>query len=301
MRSPLNWYGGKRNMIKYLLPKVPKHTTYVEPFGGGGSLLFAKPPSEVEVYNDKDLLLYTFFKVVRDEPGELHRALSLTPYGRAEHAEARGWLATSTEREIRNFCRRNPVEAARRFYILCKQSFSGLPVYSGWSHGVVNTCMDGWLNFIHRDMGAVVSRLHMVQIECMDALTLIKKYDTIETFFYVDPPYYPEVRTGTRYRVDFGVDEHVLLLEILKELEGMVLLSGYHCKLYDRQLAGWFHEDHVVSNQAVGTSRSTGVLGEGALSGADKERTEILWWNSALERAVSQIDWVSQLEEVENG
>ena len=51
MRSPIVWFGGKGNMVKKLLPycDVP-HQTYVEPYGGGASLLFAKRPSPVEVY-----------------------------------------------------------------------------------------------------------------------------------------------------------------------------------------------------------------------------------------------------------
>lgn len=52
MRSPIWWFGGKGNMVAKLLPLIPPHRTYVEPYGGGASLLFAKNPSPVEVYND---------------------------------------------------------------------------------------------------------------------------------------------------------------------------------------------------------------------------------------------------------
>lgn len=41
-------------MVAKLLPLIPPHKIYVEPFGGGASLLFAKEPSPVEVYNDID-------------------------------------------------------------------------------------------------------------------------------------------------------------------------------------------------------------------------------------------------------
>lgn len=55
LRSPIVWFGGKGNMASKLLKLMPEHKHYVEPWGGGASLLFAKPPcGGVEVYNDLD-------------------------------------------------------------------------------------------------------------------------------------------------------------------------------------------------------------------------------------------------------
>jgi len=54
LRSPIVWLGGKGHMIAKILPLLPPHKTYVEPWGGGASILIAKPPSEIEIYNDLD-------------------------------------------------------------------------------------------------------------------------------------------------------------------------------------------------------------------------------------------------------
>jgi len=64
MRSPINWVGGKGNMVAKLLKYIPPHYVYVEVFGGGASLLFAKKPSPVEVYNDIDVNLVNFFRYI---------------------------------------------------------------------------------------------------------------------------------------------------------------------------------------------------------------------------------------------
>jgi len=66
LRSPMWWFGGKGKMVKKLLPLIPQHKIYVEVFGGGASLLFAKEPSPVEVYNDLNSDLVNFFRVLRD-------------------------------------------------------------------------------------------------------------------------------------------------------------------------------------------------------------------------------------------
>lgn len=61
LRSPIRWLGGKGLIVAKLLPLIPPHRIYVEPFGGGANLLLAKEPSLVEVYNDLDSGLVNFF------------------------------------------------------------------------------------------------------------------------------------------------------------------------------------------------------------------------------------------------
>lgn len=52
MKPPITYYGGKQKLIKHLLPLIPEHNLYAEPFFGGGALFWAKEPSNVEVIND---------------------------------------------------------------------------------------------------------------------------------------------------------------------------------------------------------------------------------------------------------
>ena len=53
MKPPLAYPGGKTQLVKEILKRMPPHTTFIEPFVGGGSLFFAKPKSKKEVLNDK--------------------------------------------------------------------------------------------------------------------------------------------------------------------------------------------------------------------------------------------------------
>lgn len=110
LRSPIVWFGGKGNMVAKLLPLIPPHRIYVEPFGGGASLLFAKKPSPVEVYNDLDSGLVNFFRVLRDPKKfeRLHKLVSLTPYSREEYDFCRATWETCDD----------DVERAYRWYVV---------------------------------------------------------------------------------------------------------------------------------------------------------------------------------------
>ena len=71
LNSPFKWVGGKSRIRKAIIPLLPPHTCYVEPFAGAAWVLFGKPLSDVEVLNDIDQELVNFFRVVREQPQEL--------------------------------------------------------------------------------------------------------------------------------------------------------------------------------------------------------------------------------------
>src|SRR5208282_6059839 len=101
------WYGGKFSHLGWLLPLLPKCHHYCEPFSGSGAVLLNRAPSPVETYNDIDGDVVNFFKVLRDTPEDLTRAIGLTPFSREE-------FYTAINGSTRGVSR---VERARRFYI----------------------------------------------------------------------------------------------------------------------------------------------------------------------------------------
>lgn len=233
-RPALRYHGGKWKLGKWIIEQFPEHDCYVEPFGGGGSVLLQKERSYVEVYNDINKLVVNFFRVLREKPDELINAIELTPYSRQEFIESQEYVD-------------DPVELARRFYIWSWQGRGrgGVVEKGAWRFMSRNTRKktpsDDWCNNQH--LWLVVQRLKRVQIECDDALKVIKRFDDKNTLFYVDPPYVPETRgsrwSKTAYANDYTVDDHVRLADVLHSVEGKVILSGYHSGLYDGLYGDW--------------------------------------------------------------
>lgn len=278
MRSPIKWFGGKGNMVAKLLPLIPKHKTYVEVFGGGASLLFAKTPSEVEVYNDLNKDLVHFYKVLRDPDmfQEFYHKVSLTPYSREIYNEYRKtWFDIE-----------DPVERAYRWFMIARMSFSGDFAHA-WGFARTVSCRgmsittSGYLSAIER-LPEIHERIMRVQIECDSFEKIIFNYDREdgETFFYCDPPYVHSIRDKiSRYKHEMTDEQHELLIDMLLKVKGWVLVSGYNNPLYERlEHNGWIRKDFKTVCYATARTRGTGILGEGSAL-KEQARTESVWMN----------------------
>jgi len=233
-RPALRYFGGKWQIGPWIIGHFPVHTTYCEPFGGGASVLIRKAPAKIEVYNDLNGMAVNFFKVLRERPQELVRALELTPYARAEYILSQQPAS-------------DPLESARRFYTWCWQGRGrgGVVESSGWrfmktdSRG--QTPCDDWRKLDH--LYAVAERLRNVQIDSVDALRCIRAYDTPETLFYIDPPYVAETRSmrwgGSAYLHEYSIEDHQQLAQALRNIQGVAIISGYPSELYNDLYSGW--------------------------------------------------------------
>ena len=234
-RPLLRYHGGKWKLAPWILRHLPSHRVYVEPFGGGASVLLQKPRSYAEVYNDLDGEVVNLFKVARDQGEQLAQACELTPFARAEFA---GSYEPSGD----------PLEQARRTLTRSFMGF-GSAGASGQSTGFrANSNRSGttpahdWMNY-PAHLRNVVQRLRGVVIENRDALMVMKTHDSEQTVHYVDPPYVHSTRNlrtrAPSYRHELADAQHEELAAGLRDLCGMVVLSGYRCELYDRLYAGW--------------------------------------------------------------
>jgi DNA adenine methylase len=233
-RPALRYHGGKWRIASWIISFFPPHICYVEPYGGGGSVLLRKPPSYLEVYNDADGEVCNFFEVLRNRTSELIRAITLTPFARSTVAEA---YESATD----------PLERARRFYVRAWQVRGGPRTQwkSGWRYQKTNArgkrAVDDWNDT--DDLWLVVSRLKQVQIENDSALKIIKRYDAPTTLFYLDPPYLPDTRSerwGKKaYSHEMTEEEHAELARAIKSAQGMFVISTYPNQLYDNWYSNW--------------------------------------------------------------
>lgn len=250
-RPALRYYGGKWRVAPWIVGFFPQHKNYLDLCGGGASVLLHKPRCKLETYNDIDEQVVNFFRVLRDDTDELMRRLRLTPWSRVEYD--RSWLPTD-----------DPVEGARRFFVLSWQSIHGATQWtkSGWraqKHADNrSTCAprDGVeINHLYE----VAERFQGVQIECRDALELFQAgYDSPETLTYFDPPYVGAVRSRTdRYKHEVTNDYHVRAAEVLREAKGYVVVSGVPTPQY-AELYGDFGWTRMETD-ARGNSGATRV------------------------------------------
>ena len=98
-----------------------------------------------------------------------------------------------------------------------------------------------WLGNIEENLSGAIERLKEVQIENLDIIDLVKKYDKEDTLFYLDPPYIPETRKQKKsYDHEMTNEQHKELVEVLLNIKGKVILSGYEHSIYDKLINnGW--------------------------------------------------------------
>lgn len=265
-------------MTAKLLPLLPSHAQYVEPFFGGGSVFFAKAPCEHETINDADEGVTMFFRVLRDRGPEFVARCQLTEYGEALF------------RDCRDTWREEPDELLRawKWFVVARQSFGGRgPSGSGGgivhghsrtktSRGMAGGC-SGWLSTIDR-LPEVVARLQCTQILTGDALRALRCTDTPDCLAYLDPPYVHGTRKCGSYAHEMTDADHAALVEyLLTEWTGKAVLSGYAHPLYSPlEDAGWHRIDWQTVCYAAGRVRGSNLLGDGAAT-RTQPRTESVW------------------------
>lgn len=267
-RPIVRYHGGKWRLGTWIISHFPEHRTYVEPFGGGASVLLRKDPCYVEVYNDLDAEVVNLFRVLRDPAAsaELERAVALTPFARAEFDS---FYAGEHD---------SPVERARRLLIVShmgygtaamRSSARGIPQRTGFranTRRTRTTPSHDWTGMpaVIKDVAA---RMLGVVIEQRPAAQVMRSHDAPDTLHYVDPPYPHSTRCNTarwNYRHELTDNDHRDLAGVLHGLSGYVVLSGYPCDLYDREL----YPDWVrIENPAT--------------KDGGRPSTEVLWVNAA--------------------
>lgn len=254
-RRVLRYHGGKGRLAAQLVKMLAPHTVYIEPFGGAAAVLLEKAPSEFEVYNDLNGDLVNFFRILRDRPEDLVRAIELTPYAREEYALS--GIASTDE-----------LERARRFAVMSWMTLGG-------SEGRFRSETD-WRRLLHQKEGGhapppiewqnlagrlwgCAQRLRRVQIDNRPAVEILEKYAASNAVAYVDPPYMTATRSGPkRYALEMDEADHRELLEVLNQVDCALVVSTYDNELYARELTktrGWSRHAFTVTLQSTKAGR----------------------------------------------
>jgi DNA adenine methylase len=230
MNAPFGWPGGKRYLVKTLLRLIPAHKAYVEVFSGSAKLLFAKEPSPFEILNDIHDDLLTFFRVAKHRPAELAELFERDIFGVGRFKE----LLAHGRRTARD-CE---LQQAYRFAYLVWWSFGCKSEH--FAHVTVNQIKKPGraLRKSVRDIRDVLrktsERLTEVLIDQRDFADCIRRYDSPDTFFYLDPPYV-DAADFSHYR-PMEEKRNRELMEILAGIKGRFLLSYDNAPLV-RELA----------------------------------------------------------------
>jgi DNA adenine methylase len=221
MKTPLSYYGGKQQLAGIILGLMPPHRLYCEPFLGGGAIFFAKEPAKVEVINDTNGEIVNFYEVLQRDYTALEKEVMISLHSRKQHHQA--------EVIYQNPDMFDRVKRAWAIWVLANSSY-GCMLNGGYGYDRTG----GNSKKLHnKQSGFTVdyaARLQQVQIECCDALRIIRSRDVADAFFYLDPPY---VGTDQGYYDGYSQEDFDRLLGLLETIQGRFLLSSFRNKILE--------------------------------------------------------------------
>ena len=249
-KSLFQYYGGKAYLISdiwnviYSANKDKKITCVVDVFGGSGKVLLNKPPEwKVNaVYNDIDKRLYYTFKVLQDDS---KRQMLIDKWDLAfKHR-----LIFEEFKEVEEPEETTDIEIAFNLLYLVQNSYSGnTSNYRISIKDYRDPLSEAKNNIIHNS-----KYLKLWNIEYLDFEELIKKYDSLTTFFYLDPPY---IKAGKTYKFSFSENDWLRLKTCMDNMQGRYLLNEserdfkYIKELFGEPKMVREYVNHVTHNRA---------------------------------------------------
>lgn len=258
---PLMKYpGGKHKLRKWIISYLPPGELFVDVFGGAAHIIM-ESEYPVKIYNDIDeVLKITFRESARSQT--LFKKIRETPHG--EEVWTRAKHIVNDWRKNANY---DDTTLAWAEIVRRRMSRDGLGKDFGRSDRIrggqpeYKNVWDGTIQsfpFIQEKLAKISNFMSL------DFEVCINMWDSPKTVFYLDPPYYPGTNSGNLYEIDMTVADHERLVNCVKNVEGLVVLSGYDNQAYS--MLNW-HKVEKVVNQNMGSSK------------VKPKRVETLWMN----------------------
>lgn len=225
----IKWIGGKHGKEETYVNIMPSHKIYVDCFFGSGAVTFYKEivmPAKITVVNDKNDMLINYMLQLKDNPEELYEECSALPFSE-----------TLFERYKWDPCPDDKMEQAVRFYYLMRCC------YGGGGHKYKNGLglsrdqnKANQLKYATELIPQMAGYIKNWNILCRDFEDVIRYYDSNDTLFFCDPPYFDK---EDMYAGGFTKKDHRRLYETLSNIKGKVILCYYEHPEIEKMYAGW--------------------------------------------------------------
>ena len=238
------YFGGKVEISKQLVPLMPDHVRYFEPFAGGLSTFFRKPKSDINILNDldKDLANLYFCVVVSFD----------------EFIDKSFWLPKSRElfnkikQELKNSDFDIPnVNRAVFYYYMIHNAFNKV------AFGTFSKDCTNWKTTVTQTLSISRRKLDGCVLENMDIFDLFDKYNVEDgDFIYLDPPYVVADKRKDYYRHVFDKDKHEKLRGLIDKIDdnGGKFMMSYDDKPIIYELYGDRYPIETINTKYYGAT-----------------------------------------------
>ena len=263
----LKWVGGKRQLLNDIIPMIPKNcSTYVEPFIGGGAVLFELQPKKA-IINDFNSELINVYTVIRDYSEELIKELQ---FHKDNNTSEHFYAVREYDRKPEFFSQMTPVQKAARVIYLNKTCYNGL--YRVNSAGQFNSPYGKYKNpnivneTVIRAMSKYFNENNIVikNEDFKEALKGLRR----GSFVYLDPPYMPISSSSsfTGYTENgFNEDKQRELKELCDKLDkkGIKFLQSNSDCEFIRELYSGYRIKTIKAKRAINSKgNSRGEINE---------------------------------------
>ena len=234
----ISYIGGKSRMAKWIGSYIPNDIeTYVEVFGGAFWVyvkgdIDKKPNLKEVVYNDKNRFMANLFECMKD-PLKLEHELSKYP---SQQKDLFDKFQKNLNNKKYSYFKLGDFDLAVQYAYCATQVFSGSKILESKFidlKGKYGSKYDALINRLRK--GDIINKLTKITTaEDINYLECIIKNDSPKTFFYVDPPYWKTENYYSNH--DFDRDDHELLCDILKQVDGKFALAYYDFSLLSQWL-----------------------------------------------------------------
>lgn len=245
--APFRYWGAKVRMAPWLVQRLPDHDHFVEVCAGSAAVLAMKPPVMAETVNDVYDEVTNFFRVLQDPDlaSQMIDRCAFTPYSRREFREA-----------LRVAADAHPLERAFAFFV--RMQMSVVPGRTGWSYSTSPAAAKkankpGRWATMPEHLRRVAERFERVQIESLDAVDCIQRYDKPGVLLFIDPPYVDESRptsTGSSSAYSHDSFDHQAMMDAIDALQdARVAIVHYPHEFYDDR--AWSSVGDYVSHRNI--------------------------------------------------